>query len=69
MLGDDARGTRWLEDILEDARYAFRGMARSKAFFTPILFVLAVGIGVNTTMLSAVPISPHSRNPKIRRLM
>ena len=29
-------------------------MARSKAFFTLILFVLAVGIGVNTAIFSVV---------------
>ena len=25
----DARGTRWLEDLVADVRYALRGMARS----------------------------------------
>ena len=45
---------RWLEDILQDARYAFHGIARSKAFFALILFVLAVGIGVNTAIFSIV---------------
>ena len=54
MLANDRRGARWLEDILQDARYAFRGMARSKAFYALILFVLAIGVGVNTAIFSIV---------------
>jgi putative ABC transport system permease protein len=54
MVRNDGRGARWLEDILQDARYTFRGMARNKAFFALILFVLAVGSGVNTAILSIV---------------
>ena len=54
MLANDGRGARWLEDILQDARYIFRGMARSKAFYALILFVLAIGVGVNTAIFSIV---------------
>ena len=28
----DARGTRWVEDLLHDCRFALRGMRRSPAF-------------------------------------
>jgi putative ABC transport system permease protein len=50
----DARGTRLAEDFLQDSRYAFRGIWRSKAFSALILFVLALGIGVNTAVFSVV---------------
>jgi putative ABC transport system permease protein len=50
----DARGTRLAEDLLQDSGYAFRGIWRSKAFSALILFVLALGIGVNTAVFSVV---------------
>ena len=50
----DARGTRWIEDFLQDCRYILRGIQRSKTFFAVILLVLALGIGVNTAIFSIV---------------
>jgi hypothetical protein len=50
----DARGTRWIEAVLQDAGITLRSIRRSKAFFAVILLVLAVGIGVNTAIFSIV---------------
>ncbi len=43
-----------LTDLLQDCRYTFRGIRRSKLFFSLILVVLALGIGVNTAIFSIV---------------
>jgi len=45
---------RVIEDFLQDCRYTFRVIWRSKAFFALIVFVLALGIGVNTAIFSIV---------------
>lgn len=55
MIPEQSRDfTRPLEDLLQDARYTFRAIWRSKAFFALIVFVLALGIGVNTAIFSIV---------------
>lgn len=43
-----------MEDFLRDCRYSFRALRRSKVFFALIVFVLALGIGVNTAIFSIV---------------
>ncbi len=48
----DARGTRWLEDLVNDARYGFRILARSPVFAGVAVLSLALGIGVNSAMFS-----------------
>ncbi len=48
----DARGTRWLEDLSRDVRYAFRMMRRSPAFTLAAILSLAIGIGANAAIFS-----------------
>jgi predicted permease len=50
----DVRGTRWLEDAAGDIRYATRALRRTPAFTLAAVGVLALGIGVSTTIFSAV---------------
>ena len=50
----DARGTRWLSDMLQDLRYGVRILAKHPGFTVVATLALALGIGVNTAILSAV---------------
>jgi predicted permease len=50
----DARGTRWLWDLLRDLRYGVRVLAKQPGFTAVAALALALGIGVNTAILSAV---------------
>jgi predicted permease len=59
----DARGTRWIEDALQDLRYAVRSLGRAPAFCVAVIFTLGAGIGVNAAMfgiLDRVVLSPPS---------
>src|SRR5215467_10588309 len=40
----DARGTRWLEDLAQDTRYALRTFRQKPGFVVTALLVLALGI-------------------------
>ena len=50
----DARGTRWLEDLVQDLRYGLRILRRSPAFALVAIGSLALGIGANSAIFSLV---------------
>jgi putative ABC transport system permease protein len=50
----DARGLVWLETIVQDLRYAVRGLRNRKTFAAGVVLTLALGIGANATMFGVV---------------
>jgi predicted permease len=50
----DARGTRWIEQLAQDMRYAFRSMGAHPAVSATVIASLALGIGANVTIFSVV---------------
>jgi putative ABC transport system permease protein len=50
----DRRGLPALESLLQDGRYALRGLARNRSFAAAAIVTLAIGIGVNSAIFSVV---------------
>ena len=50
----DARGTRWVEDVEKDFRFAARLLLKDRSFTVPAVIALALGIGMNGTMFTIV---------------
>ena len=44
----------WLEQLVQDVRFALRGLRRTPVFTVVAIVTLAIGIGANTTIFSAI---------------
>ena len=61
----DVRGFRWLGDFFQDLGYGARQLRRNPAFTVVAVLTLALGIGVNATILSTINdmiLRPYIRN-------
>jgi predicted permease len=50
----DARGTRWLEDLFQDFRYALRALRQRPGFAAVAILTLALGGGATTVMFTVI---------------
>lgn len=50
----DGRGVPWIEALIADVRYAWRGLRRNPVLGGTAIITLAIGIGANTAIYSAV---------------
>jgi putative ABC transport system permease protein len=59
----DARGWRWLEDLVQDIRYAGRSLLRAPGFTVAAIAILGLGIGGAAAMFGAIDKVLLSRLP------
>ncbi len=50
----DARGTRWLEDLVRDTKYTGRTLRQKPGFAAVTIIILALGIGAGSVMFALV---------------
>ena len=50
----DARGTRWVDETLQDARYGLRGFRKNPGFTTVAIVTLAIGVGASLAIFNVV---------------
>jgi putative ABC transport system permease protein len=50
----DARGGRWIEDFVTDAKYGFRTLRQNRALTTAAILTIALGVGANTAIFSTL---------------
>src|SRR5262249_43318530 len=50
----DARGISWLEIVMQDARYALRGLRARPGFTAAVIITLGLGIGANAAIFGII---------------
>ena len=50
----ERRRTRWLDELMQDVRFAARMLVRDRGFALTVVIVLALGIGANAAIFSVV---------------